>query len=176
MSKRGFNLIEAAIVLGVVGLVLGGIWVAASAVQSNVRKSDGSKGLLQIVQNVRNLYANQSPAPATITTQLINARAIPADFINGSNALNPWNGAVTVALAGPGPANSIQVVYAAMPRDVCIEVTTRNTREASATGLTQILINNGTTTATITTFPYLPATAATDCGVTNTITWAYNLR
>lgn len=33
--RLGFNLIEAAIVLGVVGLVIGGIWVAASAVRNN---------------------------------------------------------------------------------------------------------------------------------------------
>lgn len=45
-TLRGFNLIEAAIVLGVVGLVIGGIWVAAAAVQSNLREADASKGLL----------------------------------------------------------------------------------------------------------------------------------
>ena len=48
-SRRGFNLIEAAIVLGVVGLVIGGIWVAAAAVQQNLREADASKGLIQIV-------------------------------------------------------------------------------------------------------------------------------
>lgn len=36
-SHRGFSLIEAAIVLGIVGLVIGGIWVAASAVQTQIR-------------------------------------------------------------------------------------------------------------------------------------------
>lgn len=35
-TRRGFNLVEAAIVLGVVGLVIGGIWVAASALQKNM--------------------------------------------------------------------------------------------------------------------------------------------
>jgi type II secretory pathway pseudopilin PulG len=29
-SQQGFNLIEAAIVLGVIGLVIGGIWVGAA--------------------------------------------------------------------------------------------------------------------------------------------------
>jgi hypothetical protein len=43
--KRGFNLIEAAIVLGVVGLVIGGIWVAASSVSRTM-------GINQIVKDV----------------------------------------------------------------------------------------------------------------------------
>lgn len=34
--RSGFSLIEAAIVLGVVGLVIGGIWVAATAVQQKM--------------------------------------------------------------------------------------------------------------------------------------------
>lgn len=34
-QQRGFNLIEAAVVLGVIGLVIGGIWVAAAAVRLN---------------------------------------------------------------------------------------------------------------------------------------------
>lgn len=36
-KKYAFSLIEAAIVLGVVGLVIGGIWVAAAAVQETMR-------------------------------------------------------------------------------------------------------------------------------------------
>lgn len=39
MKRRGFSLIEAAIVLGIVGLVIGGIWTAASAVQARLRVS-----------------------------------------------------------------------------------------------------------------------------------------
>ncbi len=38
-SLRGFSLIEAAIVLGVVGLVIGGIWIAAETVMTRVKTS-----------------------------------------------------------------------------------------------------------------------------------------
>lgn len=44
--RRGFNLIEAAIVLGVIGLVIGGIWVAAAKVQQNMRVNDAEKLIL----------------------------------------------------------------------------------------------------------------------------------
>lgn len=177
-NKRGFNLVEMAIVLGIAGLVIGGIWIAANAVQANIRKSDGSKGLVQIVQNTRNLFANQSPAVnSNIVSALINARSIPADYISGTaSASNPWGGSVIVGLSGPGPANTIDVAYAAMPKEVCIELSSRNTVVSGPAGLTQLLINNGSSTVTVTTFPYLPATAATDCGATNTLTWSFTLR
>lgn len=177
-ARRGFNLIEAAIVLGVVGLVIGGIWVAAAAVQSNMKKSDASRGLIQIVQNVRNLYYGQSPtATADITANLVSANAIPGNFINGTGALNPWNGAVTVSIAGAS-FDQIDVAYVGVPKDGCIELTSRNTNISTGVGLTQIVLDatTGGTDATITTFPYLPTTASTQCGATNSITWRFGLR
>ena len=170
--QQGFNLIEAAIVLGVVGLVIGGIWVAAAAVQSNLRESDASKGLLQIVQNVRNLYYGQTPSTTTttnITTALISANAIPGDFVvSTTSARNPFNGAVTVNLTG-NPNDTIQVVFEDVPKDSCIELTSKNTSLSSGIGLSSIVISDGSTTTTVTTFPYLPTVAATDCGTTNDI-------
>lgn len=177
--QRGFNLIEAAIVLGVVGLVIGGIWVAAAAVQSNLRESDASKGLLQIVQNVRNLYYGQSPTTTTvtdITTALISANAIPGDFVVSTTAAkNPFNGDVTVSLTGD-PNDTIEISYDAVPQDSCIELTSRNTSLSSGIGLTQIVIDNGSATTTVNSFPYLPTAAATDCGDSNDIAWSFGLR
>ena len=43
-TRRGFNLIESAIVLGVVGAVIGGIWVAASAVNDHIKWYQLEKG------------------------------------------------------------------------------------------------------------------------------------
>ncbi len=174
-SKRGFNLIEAAIVLGVVGLVIGGIWVAAAAVQSNMRESDTSKGLLQIVQNTRNLYYGQTPtttASTDITTSLIAANAIPADFIISTTAAkNPFNGAVTVSLTG-NPNDTIAVSMAGVPKDSCIDLTSKNTSISTGIGLSQIVIGS----TTVSTFPYLPTSAAATCGTTNTIVWSFGLR
>lgn len=177
-ALSGFNLVETAIVLGIVGLVIGGIWVAANSVQSNVRKSEASKALIQIVQNVRAMFDGQSPsATGSINSAVISARAVPTDFVNGTNIVNPWNGGVTISLAQAGSQiDSLDIAYASMPRDVCIELTSRNTNVTTGTGLTQILIANGSSTVTVTSFPYSPATAATDCLATNTVTWRFGLR
>ena len=177
--RRGFNLIEAAIVLGVVGLVIGGIWVAAASVQQNLRESDASKGLIQIVQNTRSLFYGQSPtATATITTDLIAANTIPANFIiNSTTARNPWNGAIAVRIAGAA-FDKIEIDYNSVPKDSCIEMTSRNTNITSGIGLSQMVIDatTGGTDTTVTSFPYLPTSASVNCGTTNLITWQFGLR
>jgi len=58
--KRGFNLVEAAIVLGVVGLVIGGIWVAAAQLQSNRKITQTMSGMLTAIENYRKIYAGFS--------------------------------------------------------------------------------------------------------------------
>lgn len=56
IRKSGFNLIEAAIVLGVVGLVVGGIWSAASSVIENRRISKFTEDILLINQCIKNKF------------------------------------------------------------------------------------------------------------------------
>ncbi len=51
---RGFNLVEAAIVLGVIGLIIGGIWIAASQVSENMTASELSKGFLSAMTEIEN--------------------------------------------------------------------------------------------------------------------------
>lgn len=66
-TQKGFNLIEAAIVLGVVGLVIGGIWVAAAAVSENHKIKQATSGVLSIVENIRRLFHGNWP---DVQTQL----------------------------------------------------------------------------------------------------------
>ncbi len=52
-AQRGFNLVEAAIVLGIVGLVIGGIWVAASAINFRQSVSTLTSFVVQVAQSVK---------------------------------------------------------------------------------------------------------------------------
>ncbi len=58
-ARKGFNLIEAAIVLAVVGAVIGGIWVAAATVSYNYQKQQFLQGFLTI-QRLADKYLSQS--------------------------------------------------------------------------------------------------------------------
>jgi prepilin-type N-terminal cleavage/methylation domain-containing protein len=56
--RRGFTLTEIAIVLGVMGMILGAIWGAASTVYSNKKTTAALQEILAIVANMRGLYTN----------------------------------------------------------------------------------------------------------------------
>ncbi len=53
---RGFNLIEAAVVLGLVGLVVGGIWYASASVYRTKAIKDGIADMLIVHSNTRSLF------------------------------------------------------------------------------------------------------------------------
>jgi hypothetical protein len=94
-ARRGFNLVEAAIVLGVVGLVIGGIWTAASAVRQKTLINQAVMGMLQIVEKYRSLYAPFGLTSIPDGSSSLNTRIIdpvPAGYTllaNGS-LVDPW--------------------------------------------------------------------------------------
>jgi prepilin-type N-terminal cleavage/methylation domain-containing protein len=110
--RRGFTLTEIAIVLGVMGIILGAIWGAASTVYANKKTTSALQEVLAIVANVRGLYANgQIPGGAqALSPMLINARQVPSNMIGscagsmygagyGGTAgciFTPWNTQVIV--------------------------------------------------------------------------------
>lgn len=63
-TRKGFNLIEAAIVLGVVGFVIGGIWVAASSVNENWKINKNIEMAISIKQCITNKFPRMSCSPS----------------------------------------------------------------------------------------------------------------
>ncbi len=103
-KKRGFNLIESAIVLGVVGLVIGGIWVAAAAVNNNYKVSKTVSDLVLVVKNIQGLISFQDAerivldaglscgagAMADITGTTSAAGVFPYDWIRSGVVKHPF--------------------------------------------------------------------------------------
>jgi type II secretory pathway pseudopilin PulG len=67
--RRGFNLVEAAIVLGVVGLVIGGIWVTASALNSKRYVNEAASLVLFLARITKENFRFEH-YPATLMTNL----------------------------------------------------------------------------------------------------------
>jgi len=86
-KRSGFNLVEAAIVLGVVGLVIGGIWVAASSVTEKRRLSAASTAILQLVQSLRGSLTGQPLPNSWLWTNelVINGGFLPANWTSNAS-------------------------------------------------------------------------------------------
>ncbi len=98
LQREGYTLLEITIVLGIVGLITAGIWVASSQVRlaQQIRTADGD--LAQIVQNIRTIYAEQGvdgTAPV-LTLALDQMQAFPTDMRPIASTptgvlLHPWS-------------------------------------------------------------------------------------
>jgi type II secretory pathway pseudopilin PulG len=97
-QQAGFNLIEAAIVLGIVGLVVGGIWAAAAAAYENMRQQQASKGVLALAQAVKSYYAGTGSATIGSEAQLVSTiNIVPKDMVSGNSIVHPLGGNTTAA-------------------------------------------------------------------------------
>lgn len=105
VCKRGFNLVEAAIVLGIIRLVIGGIWTAASSVQHNNRVTESSKLIGQLYQNARSLYAGHAATHHTINGPLLRS-ITPSNYdIKGTGldtVIGPFGEQIGLTVTGLG--------------------------------------------------------------------------
>jgi type II secretory pathway pseudopilin PulG len=172
-KEKGFTLTEAAIVLGIMGLILGAIWVAAAAVYKNMRVSTTSNQLLQIAQSIRSMHATALTMDTSIAGTggallLAKAGAIPKDMLD--DALNPtvvrdvWTGLVTIdATTVTTAGDSFKVGFPNVPRDACVDLLVRNTGAGRDTGL----VNAGAAVGQANTAMPLTVTTAVNTECTN---------
>jgi len=131
-SQQGFTLIEIAIVLTIVGLIIGGIWVAASTVFNNNKAQALAKDVIQAVQNTKTLFSSQGTSASTVgvtVTNLINAGVFPTDMVtpNAGVLVTPFSTQsavtdVTVSAAPGGTATSIGYAFNNLPSSACTQL------------------------------------------------------
>lgn len=81
-TAPGFTLIEAGIALAVIGLVVGGIWVAGNKAQTSVQVTTLAEQVHQIVDNLRGLYVSQRGIFTDNTQATVNGAACGAANFN----------------------------------------------------------------------------------------------
>lgn len=112
---RGFSLTEMAIVLGVAGTILSGIWYVAANAYETTRRQQAFDAIVATVNNMRTLYAGQNgmlltTGSRTLVPQLLANNTIPRNLArlpavapcantNRQCADSPW-GYTTTGAAG----------------------------------------------------------------------------
>lgn len=150
-GSRGFSLIEAAIILGVIGLIVGAVWAVGSKVQRSTEITAAGQQLQIIVDNVRGLYLNQQQMTVDNTQATVNGAAcgaanftsrlscldvFPVDMTAGAGnpAFHVWDRAVAGGSVVVRPrdinlnivaADSFGVRFLNLPANVCTEMAAR---------------------------------------------------
>jgi prepilin-type N-terminal cleavage/methylation domain-containing protein len=106
-KKRGFNLIESAVVLGVLGLVIGGIWYAAASVRQSQRINETATGILQIANGARRLFSYSDYPTTNNTSTYVTGVLVAAGLI--PTATSPTGANFSLALSCYSVCPMIQV-------------------------------------------------------------------
>ena len=155
-NQLGFNLIEASLVLGIVGLVIGGIFAAWGTVASQQRVRKAADMTTVIVGQIRSAYAarttfdaTDTASGATFTNALVEANLIPVDYLVNNTVKNPWGGNVLITPDTTG----MNISYSALNSADCKKLANMILGNARNQGLTRIdstAVNNTTNFSGIT--------------------------
>ena len=135
--RRGFSLIEAAIVLGVIGLVIGGIWIGAEAVNRNIKMNNTFSGLISGVQEIRRLYKDVSSA------QLIAAQGNGYIVTPDSMAVNPFGFGLDIQIYSTADGDAINVSYYDVTPEFCMQFLPRLSGQAMVDEIYGIYLPDG---------------------------------
>ena len=91
--KKGFTLTEIAIVLGIIGLILGAIWAAASSVYANLKANQAQQGILSAAQAVRSMFATSANTGQTAIGVITSPGMFPTNWQSTTvgKVGNPWH-------------------------------------------------------------------------------------
>ena len=182
LPPAGFSMLEMAMVLGIVGIVLGGVWAIAGAARSSAFATRLEQQTLAVVSSVRDYYAAR-PLPTADGDMTATFRAAevfpeemcPSNCISGGTTVvyNAYGGTTTVAIpdTGTSPINHMEIAFTNIQERGCIELASRLGARANETGLSQISIDTD-----LTSFPVPLSTLSSECDATNTLYLYFKIR
>ncbi len=154
--RKGFTLTEIAIVLGVIGLIIGAIWGAAKMVFDANKANQAAQDITTIATNIRSTFVatNQFSAAGLTdaTSSMVTAGVIPSNLLTSdpANPKNAWNGSVKVYLNPQSNNNRVfRVSYYNTPADACVRIASQVANLGTNDAPTQLVTASGAGSATI---------------------------
>ena len=134
-KKRGFNLIEVATVLGVVGLVVGAIWVGAAALRENMAVKSIKEGIFITANNIQNMISiNQSNIighNVNLVSMVLAAGGVPKDWVKSGTIQTPQGYDVDLKnYLGP---ERFDIKLSSVPKSLCIKLVVQVSTAAAQT-------------------------------------------
>lgn len=165
--SEGFSLVELAIVLGIVAVVMSGIWEVARRSRDASRTEQASEQLVLLLRNIRGFYTSQATVPTgSLFGPLSSVNAIPREMIRRGTVLldHPWGGerpdntalavgGVTIAGDAAGVCASgtagqgfcFTIAYRGLTPGACVTFLGRAARGAAAEGLVDLTMDSPAT-------------------------------
>ena len=171
-AQKAFSLIEAAIVLAVVGGVIGTIWTVSASFYEDYRVNKAVEGFHLIAMNLQKLLSisdrNTLAKPYSLNATLLGAEAVPKDWVYGSTINSPVGGVVTFVLENGFEGASFNLFDVSVSE--CIKLTVeasthaKNSRGGWLIGMGFIQFHAGPRTDVyLSAFPITPEQAANYC-------------
>lgn len=182
--RSALSLVETAIVLGVVGIVIGGVWVIAASSRENTHRQAAIQQIATVVDGVRTFYKSKAAmeaSPVDKTDYLVRKSAIPLDMVRDHTVSpllidNPWgavNGGGLRVLGNAPDLQTFVVMLRGLKQDSCVAMATRVGDSTGMTGLLELHINGGGAL----TQPVSIPSALSGCSfATNYIEYVFRLR
>jgi len=166
--RKGFTLTEAAIVLAILGVVLGAIWVAAGQVIDASRANRTAQDISTIASNIRATFlsANAFTMPTgNNIAAMVNAGVIPANLLTGNPAApakDDYTGLVfdSVRIFTVLNGRTFRVSFYNTPADACFRIANQLISLGTDDGPTNLITNSGSNSVSIP-HPNVGAGAAT---------------
>ncbi len=182
-SFAGFSLIEVAIVLGVVAIILGGLWNLLGSVQENYRQDQTVSQVAQVVSNMRDFYKSKSAVDAlgsdALTSYLIERNVILSEMIRKRTspyrAGHLWDGTINATFKisrGSDPSSFFVIEFSGLSQKTCTGLASKLTGDGGPEGLLSAQINGYSRS-----IPISPENTIGFCGsAVNSVALTYRLR
>lgn len=124
-KEEAFSLIEAAIFLGIIGLVIGGIWVAASSVSDYMKANQLKTQILQIYQKGTPLFRGSTAYADDVTSVFSTGGLAPAEMIKGNALGDPWGKDVKIYAFTTTSQQRIGIQFSGHSEEECAYIINR---------------------------------------------------
>lgn len=192
-KRHAFTLTETAIVLSIMGLVLGAIWSATGSVSREQKITTAQSEFMTIIQGARTMLGAGTPTGfangADLTYGLCQtgntfpANTTPSGGCGSAGSvpsiIDPWAGLTTVVATSFLAANAedaFEIKMTNVDQAGCIGLLSGLGGQSRDSGLHYLAVGTAYTIGASTTFPITPATASGTCGKANTVIAVFSVQ